>query len=273
MVDATSTPKSQLCLPGTLLQQSLKFAGYIHDFKEHKHRRPSRPEEKCFLKHFYKTHELEKSCKHDRRRSRSRCSASPWRKPPPSPPRQALSSPVPRGRATGRIPGAGHAGSERCGRRPTPPTNGPRSQTRRAGTVSEVCRESAGTTMHGRGQPVRMPRPHLRFCAKDKAWPRVRETKPGLGCECCARCISHRACPAWSATHLSAPVYYWNKATGLTSWEKPAPRDVRAAEATGTSVSTGESEGWEKKFANFFGAIGASPEQVGTRATRPTPKV
>jgi hypothetical protein len=72
---------------------------------------------------------------------------------------------------------------------------------------------------------------------------------------------------------FSAPVYYWNRATGLTSWEKPPPRDVRAAEATGTSVSTGESEGWEKKFANFFGAIGASPEQVGTRATQPTPKV
>jgi len=58
-------------------------------------------------------------------------------------------------------------------------------------------------------------------------------------------------------------VYYWNQATGETSWEKPAPRDVRAAAAEGTSVSTASPEGWESKFANFFGAIGASPEQVG----------
>lgn len=62
---------------------------------------------------------------------------------------------------------------------------------------------------------------------------------------------------------VTPSVYYWNQATGETSWEKPAPRDVKAAAKSGATVSNGSPEGWEKGFASLFSSIGASPDQLG----------
>ena len=61
----------------------------------------------------------------------------------------------------------------------------------------------------------------------------------------------------------SGNVYFRNEATGETSWERPAPRDLEAAAATGEPLQSGKAEGWESIFAGFFSSLGASPEQMG----------